>query len=319
MTTTYMTPVETMLAQVDAQMRSQAENSHPDLAAAMQHLIDAGGKRVRPTLTLLTGKMLGAPDKYLINLAGAVELLHTATLVHDDLIDGALLRRGMPTLNANWTPAATVLTGDFVFARAANLAALTDSVGVMQMFAETLTILVNGEIGQYFSSKGLASRDDYFKRIYAKTASMFELATGAAALLSPGQELHDQACRLGYEIGMAFQIMDDILDFTGAQTSVGKPVGNDLRQGLITLPALYYFDAHPDDPAMQSVIRHNGHNARQLDDLIEAIRRSDAIEQSVQEARNFIDRARQQLAEMPASPERDAIDHLANYVIEREL
>ncbi len=318
--TTFLSPVQSLLSQVDRQMRAQTEGSHPDLAAAMQHLIDAGGKRVRPSLSLLVGQMLGAQAEHIVSLAAAVELLHTATLVHDDLIDGALLRRGMPTLNTNWTPAATVLTGDFVFARAADLAASTDSIAVMKMFAETLSTIVNGEIRQYFSSRGLASREDYFTRIYAKTASMFELASGAAALLSPVQEdIQQAACQFGYELGMAFQIMDDVLDFTGAQATVGKPVGSDLRQGLITLPALYYHEAHPEDPAMESVIQRNGHNNRQMDALVEAIRDSGAVQQSVSEARAFIGRAQRLLSRMPASVEREALVDLSNYIIDREI
>ncbi|MCB9134125.1 MAG: polyprenyl synthetase family protein [Anaerolineales bacterium] len=322
MTTTvsFLNPVQERLKDVEILMRAQAEGNHPDLIAAMHHLIQAGGKRVRPAISLLTGGMLGADPDRLLNLAGAVELLHTATLVHDDLIDGALLRRGSPTLNAQWTPAATVLTGDFIFARAAKLAADTGSVIVMQLFAETLTTIVNGEITQYFRSKGIASRDDYYTRIYAKTASMFELASEAAAVLSPVDERTiNIARRFGYEIGVAFQIVDDVLDFTGEQARVGKPVGSDLRQGLITLPALYFFEANPGDPDMHSVIERNGHNQRQLDRLIDAIRESNAIELALEEADEYVQRALGLLEEFPYSSERDALADLATYITRRNI
>jgi len=237
---TFLQPIQERLLEVDAVMLAQADQHHPDLGAAMEHLLYSGGKRIRPAVALLTGSMLGGDQKRLITLGASIELLHTATLVHDDLIDGSLLRRGITTLNAQWSPAATVLTGDFIFARAAKLAAETDSVPVMRLFAETLATIVNGEITQMFTSKGLASKEDYLQRIHAKTASMFELSTAAAALLSPVDEFLVEEVRLfGYDIGMAFQIVDDVLDFTGEQTTVGKPVGSDLRQGLITLPALY--------------------------------------------------------------------------------
>src|SRR5450759_2356384 len=134
----FLVPVQEDIQAVEDLMRSQAEGRHPDLKAALDLLLSSGGKRIRPTLTLLSGKMLGAPDDRLITLAAAIELLHTATLVHDDLIDGSLLRRGIPTLNSKWTPAATVLTGDFIFARAAKLAADTGSVALMKVFATTL-------------------------------------------------------------------------------------------------------------------------------------------------------------------------------------
>lgn len=320
MTTSFTTPVQDRLHDIEMHMRAQANNAHPDLAAALQHLIDAGGKRVRPTITMLTGELLNAVPEKLLDLAAAVEMLHTATLVHDDLIDGALLRRGMPTLNANWTPAATVLTGDFIFARAAKLAAATGSVEVMDMFAEALTIIVDGEINQQFISKGLANRDDYYRRIYAKTASLFELAAGAAALLGDVTEAEREAARrFGYELGMAFQIMDDVLDFTAAQIKLGKPVGSDLRNGLITLPAIYYHEANPADKDMDSVIRRNGHNRDQLDRLVNNIRTSDAISQAIEEAELFVQKALSQLENLPAGPQRDALENLARYIITREL
>ena len=129
-------------------MRAQAGDNHPDMRAALEHILSSGGKRVRPTVVLLVGNMLDAPEEKLVTVGAAIELLHTATLVHDDLIDGSLLRRGMPTLNARWSPAATVLTGDFLFARAAELAAEADHLPLMKLFAETLAIIVNGELTQ---------------------------------------------------------------------------------------------------------------------------------------------------------------------------
>lgn len=235
-------------------MRVQADDSHPDLRAALEHLLAAGGKRVRPTLGLLVGNMLGADEARLVTLGAAVELLHTATLVHDDLIDGALLRRGIPTLNARWSPPATVLTGDFLFARAAKLAADTDHLPLMKAFSETLAIIVNGELTQMFSSRGVIERDNYYKRIYAKTASLFEMTSRAAAMISPVDEHQVEAMRdFGYQIGMAFQVVDDILDFNGDQAAVGKPVGSDLLNGLVTLPAIYYAESHPNDPDVLSL------------------------------------------------------------------
>src|SRR5574340_107402 len=155
-------------------MRSQAEGHHPDLRAALDHLVASGGKRIRPTLTILTGRMLGADEDRTVTLAAAIELLHTATLVHDDLIDGSLLRRGIPTLNSKWSPAATVLTGDFIFASAANMATRTNSLEVMGIFSRTLMTIVNGEVNQLFTSHCSTDINDYYHRIYAKTASLFE-------------------------------------------------------------------------------------------------------------------------------------------------
>lgn len=317
----FLSPVREYIPQVETRMRQQSAGHHPELQAALDHLLDSGGKRVRPTVALLVGGMLGADQKRTITLAAAVELLHTATLVHDDMIDGALLRRGIPTLNAKWSPAATVLTGDFIFARAAKLAAETESVEVMNLFAKTLSVVVTGEVTQLFNSKGIASRTDYFERIYAKTASMFELASIAPVYFC-GDEPNgafNALQRFGYEIGMAFQIVDDVLDFTGAQAEVGKPVANDLRQGLVTLPALCYLEDHPDDPTMQKLLSGGAREDGAMDRLVQQIRESGAVEQAMHEAHAFVARAQQALAELPACPERQALEGLTEYVIEREI
>jgi geranylgeranyl pyrophosphate synthase len=318
-TVDYLTPVQSLIPIVEERMRMQADGHHPDLGTALDHLLSSGGKRVRPAVALLTGGMLGGNQEKLITLAASIELLHTATLVHDDLIDGALLRRGIATLNAQWTPAATVLTGDFVFARAAKLAAETNSLAVMHLFAETLTTIVNGEITQMFSRHTLANRENYYHRIQAKTASMFELATKAAAILSLVDDcLIEQAHKFGNYIGMAFQIVDDILDFTGEQATVGKPVASDLRQGLFTLPAIYFLEEHPDDPDLQTILRGGYPGNDAMERLVREIRGSGAIEKSFQEARDFVERSQALLDEFRESPERLALQQLAAYIIHRD-
>jgi len=301
-------------------MRCQAEEFHPDLRAALEHLLAAGGKRIRPTLGLLVGNMLDAPLEKLVTLGAAVELLHTATLVHDDLIDGSLLRRGMATLNARWSPPATVLTGDFLFARAAKLAAETDHLPLMKLFSETLAVIVNGELTQMFSSRGLINRDNYYNRIYAKTASLFEMTSRAAAMVSPVGESAIEAMRdFGYQIGMAFQIVDDILDFTGEQSAVGKPLGSDLLSGLVTLPAIYYAESNPGDPDVLSLPKGGWTNAENMSRLLENIRASDSSRQAMREAENHVERALVRLKEMPPCPERDALEHLAKYIVDRKV
>lgn len=301
-------------------MRVQADDHHPDLQAALNLLLSSGGKRIRPTLTLLIGRMLGAPYDKLITLAAAIELLHSATLVHDDLIDGSLLRRGMPTLNSQWSPGATVLTGDFLFARAAKLAAETGNVPVIKLFAKTLTVIVNGELTQLFESRCLVSRSDYFKRIYAKTASLFETAAASAAMISPMSEDIVEKMRLfGYNVGAAFQIVDDILDFTGEQATVGKPVGSDLRQGLITLPALCYLETHPEDQDTHYLLNGNCQdNHERMDRLVEAIRNSSAVQMAQEEAQQFIQNGLDILKKLPEQSELKALEELATYIVQRK-
>ena len=264
--------------------------------------------------------MLGAPHDKLLTLAAAVEMLHTATLVHDDLIDGALLRRGMPTLNAHWSPAATILTGDYMFARAAKLAAESDNLLLMKLFADTLATIVNGELTQLFAARGVISRENYSKRIYAKTASLFEMTTHAAAMVSPAKPAVVETMRLfGYHLGMAFQIVDDILDFTGEQETVGKPVGSDLLQGLVTLPAIYYAEAHPYDPDVLCLTGGCYTEHERMERLVLSIRESDATTKSMKEAQDFTEKALEILKKAPASMERQAMEDLTGYIVNRSI
>jgi geranylgeranyl pyrophosphate synthase len=319
-TASFLVPVQEDLRAVEAVMRSQADGYHADLEAALDLIIKAGGKRIRPALTILAGKMLGADPQKLLSVASAIELLHTATLVHDDLIDGSLLRRGMPTLNSKWSPGATVLTGDFMFARAAKLAADTESVPVIKLFSKTLTIIVNGEISQLLGSRCKADRDNYYERIYAKTASLFETAATSSALLSEAGANITEAMRCyGHQIGMAFQIIDDILDFTGEQATIGKPVGNDLRQGIVTLPAVLYAETYPNDPQARALFEGRCLDDEQINQLVRQIRQSDAIQRSHQEAISYVERGLASLRLTGNSPERYALEDLANYIVERKF
>jgi len=320
-TTTFFTSVQDQLQFVEQRIREQAgEEHHPDLRSALEHLLAAGGKRIRPNLGLLVGNMLGAPEEKLITLGASVELLHTATLVHDDLIDGALLRRGMPTLNARWSPAATVLTGDFLFARAAKLAAETDYLPLMKLFADTLATIVNGELTQMFSARGVIDRENYYSRIYAKTASLFQMSALAASMVATEDEnMRSSMKSFGYEVGMAFQIVDDILDFTGEQSAVGKPIGSDLLNGLVTLPAIYFAEAHPDDEDVLSLPAGGWKDTERVQRLVDGIRQSEAIRLAMDEARQDIGRALRALDDAPASPEKDALENLAKFIVDRKV
>jgi geranylgeranyl pyrophosphate synthase len=314
----FLDPVQEGIQQVEERMLGQAEGLNPELSTALQLLIAAGGKRIRVAVTLLMGRMLKSNPARLTTLASAIELLHTATLVHDDLIDGALIRRGTPTLNASWSPAATVLTGDYIFASAAKLAAETGSIQIMTQFAETLATIVNCEITQMFGKRQLIDRATYEKRIYAKTASLFETACRSAAILGTQDEsVWESARYFGYQVGMAFQIVDDILDFTGEQETIGKPVASDLRQGLVTLPALLYYEHKSNQGLVKSVIKGEATEA-EIDHLVYSIRKDGAIEASMQIANEYVENGLQTLSNFPRCLERQSLESLAKFIIERE-
>jgi len=309
------------LACVEQKLREKWELEYDVLTLAIEHLFSSGGKRIRPALVIYASRLYSATiSSKIIALAAAVEMLHTASLVHDDLIDGALLRRGIPTLNANWTPGATILTGDYLFARAADLAAQTGNVHLMHRFAETLMVICSGELRQQLSDLPTRMRrDDYYARIYSKTASLFELATEATGILENAPESQVTALReYGRNLGMAFQVADDVLDFIGDEQHLGKPVGSDLRQGLITLPTLFYLEQYPDDEVMVRLFRSNEHRSEEvIHQAVSAIRESGAVEAALDEARGFVGRSRSALDQLPAGPARQAMQDLADFTVQR--
>jgi len=315
-----LAPVQADLRAVEAQMRATTVDHHEAISFALDHLLAAGGKRLRPALTMLASRLVEAPHLRSVSLAAAIEMLHTASLVHDDLVDGSLLRRGIPTLNAHWTPAATVLAGDFLFGRAAELAAEAESVPVMKAFARTLMTIVNGELTQMFTGHALASRENYFNRIYGKTASLFAVAAEAPALLAECDAEVVEAMRLyGREAGMAFQIMDDILDFTADEAKLGKPAGSDLRQGLVTLPAICYWEQNPDDANMAALLNGHAGDPEIVEKVVQAVRASDAVESALEEARAYVARAQTALERVPNNEYRQALSELAEVFVERSL
>jgi len=320
-TLTFSDLVASGLAAVEARMRQATPADHPELDAALDQLLGSRGKRLRPTLVLLTAGLLGADYARTVDLAGAIELLHTATLVHDDLIDGSLLRRGYPTLNARWEGGATVLIGDYLFARAAELAASTQSLTCMESFARTLTTIVQGELNQLLGSSSTNLRTAYFERVYAKTGSLFELAAVAPAQLAGTSIITQSRLReFGRSLGIAFQIVDDVLDFTGQAEEVGKPVASDLRNRLVTLPTICHLEQNPADAEKVGLLVRGELSNQAQDRLIAAIRSTGAVAAARSEAEGYIDACLALLGELPSDrPEHQALGDLANYVLQRTL
>ena len=213
-----------------------------------------------------------------------------------------------------------MLTGDFLFGRAAKLAADIDHLPLMKYFAETLTIIVNGEITQMFSSKGLIDRKNYYSRIYAKTASLFELSSLGAALIGTDDAAQQEALKkYGYELGMAFQIMDDILDYNGEQLKVGKPIGSDLLNGLVTLPAIYYAERYPDDAGVKTLADGGWGNREKMEILIKTIAESNAIRYSFDEANEHVEKALAAIRPWEGMAEHGHLTDLARYVVNRSF
>ena len=307
---------------VERKMREVSHIEYEQLRTTLDYLLDSGGKRLRPALVILSSKYHPADVEEVTSLAAAVETLHTATLIHDDLIDHAFLRRGNPTLNAMWNSAATILTGDYLFARAAGFAAETKSVRVVSIFAQTLMTICCGELRQIFDSDEgqptATAKEYYYQRIYSKTASLFAASSETGAILSGAPEPDVQALRdYGHNLGMAFQIVDDILDFAGNEGELGKPVGSDLRQGIVTLPTIYYLESHPEDEVVANVLNGRDEGDDDVQAAVDIIKESGAIESATAEAKGFAARSRDALSTLPDNEYRQAMLDLADFVVER--
>ena len=311
-------PINEEMQIVEATLRNTAQVGYEPLAEVVEHVVSSGGKRIRPALVLFATKFYPVEFDKVLALAAAVEALHTATLIHDDVVDDSTLRRGRPTINAFWDSGATVLAGDYVFAKAASFGAQTGSVRVMELFAETLQTIVDGELRQLFRRRrGLPPREEYYQRIHSKTGSLFTLSTEASGVLMGARPVEVQAFRdYGHNLGMAFQIVDDVLDFIGDEQRVGKPIGSDLRQGTVTLPVYYFAEANADHPALVKYWSGDDSEAG-VEELVEAIRASSAVEAALAEARELVQDGIDALAVLPEVPARKSLHDLATYIVER--
>jgi geranylgeranyl pyrophosphate synthase len=300
-------------------LQSIKQVSFPPLARMLDHILGAGGKRMRPTVALLAGKFQNYDLDLLVPLATSIELLHSATLVHDDVIDAAATRRGRATANALFENAATVMVGDFMFAHAADLIARTGNIEVIRLFARTLMRMATGELNQDISAYDYSqSTREYFNRIAGKTASLFATAAQGGGMVSGLTDAQCEALRdYGENLGMAFQIVDDILDYTGDEAEMGKPVGSDLMAGTLTLPALILIERYPKNNPVKRLFASSRNRDGYLKRSLEMIRESDILDESYRVAYDFRDRALAALASLPDSEPRTALAGVADWVTNR--
>ena len=240
-------PIRAELSMVEEKLRSLAPAEIGHLRPLLDYVAETGGKRVRPAITLLASHPYPHDVGKLVLMASAVELLHLATLIHDDTVDDSPTRRGQATVGSMWGHHVAVLFGDYVFATSATFVCDTDNIRIMRRFSETIMDLASGELIEFFGAfDPEQARELYNDRIYRKTASLFCTAGESGALLGGAPEDEVQAMRrYGYNIGMAYQVGDDLLDFEGDETDLGKPVGSDLLHGVLTLPTIMLQERYP--------------------------------------------------------------------------
>ncbi len=313
--------IETDLDVVDATFQQRATSGLEMLNTASAHVLKSPGKRLRTALTLLSGKLLTYRFDKLLPMSVAFEMVHLATLVHDDIIDHAMTRRGLPTVNARYGNGVAILLGDYLFARTAGLIADVEDFRVDRLFSETVASVCEGTILELLTARQTnISVENYIDRISRKTACLMSACCKGGAIVGDGNEAQIALLgQFGLDLGIAFQIIDDVLDYVGTEESIGKPAGNDLRQGLVTLPLIY---------ALQQ--QQNGHTERvgqmlgtetipddEVRDIVAWVAASPAIDEAMELARQYSSRARELLLEFPPSPERDVLEQLVDFVVDR--
>tara|TARA_Y100001968_G_scaffold315932_1_gene343122 strand:- start:7449 stop:8420 length:972 start_codon:yes stop_codon:yes gene_type:complete len=317
--TELLQPVELDLETLLTDLRSLIGAGHPILQAAAEHLFSAGGKRIRPGIVLLISRAL-SPSGELTpkhrRLAQITEMIHTASLVHDDVVDEAATRRGVATVHSRFNYRVAVLAGDFLFAQASWHLANLDNLDVVKLLSRVIMDLADGEIKQgLFRYDAGQSFSTYLEKSYCKTASLIANSSQAAGVLSGINEENKKSLYLfGKKLGLAFQVVDDILDFTGNDKQLGKPASSDLASGYLTAPVLFALE---ENPSLSGLIEREFSREGDLQTALDLVRDSHAIRRSRELAENFAKESREAITWLPDSSSKRALMELPEFVLSR--
>lgn len=309
------------MARVDAVIAESLRSDVVLINQIAQYIVSAGGKRIRPRLVLLFANALGYEGPHQHTLAATVEFIHTATLLHDDVVDESMLRRGRKTANAVFGNAASVLVGDFLYSRAFQMMVSVGHMRVLDVLADATNVIAEGEVLQLMNmhDPDLAV-EEYLRVIRSKTAKLFEASARLGAILGgAGQQVEAACASYGRGLGTAFQLVDDLLDYDGETTALGKNVGDDLREGKPTLPLLKAMELAA--PAERELLRHavvHGEVSR-LQEVVDVVRRTGALDAARSVARREADEARRMLEALPASSFRQALLELCVRSVDRSF
>ena len=311
-------PIQDGLARVEENLTQMADRRFSFMGQLLNHVLESEGKRIRPALTLLASDFHPHDRKKTEIMATAVELLHIATLVHDDTVDNSDIRRGKATVSSQWGRNVAILVGDYIFAASATMVCDTGDIRVIRRFSETIMELSSGELQELAEAyNGDQTMEGYLDRIYGKTASLFTTAGESGAVLSGAPEETVQSLKeYSHNLGMAFQIVDDILDFEGTPEEVGKPVGNDLARGIVTLPAMIAIKHYPDDNPV-SVLFRSPDDREKLKKAVDMILEPPNLAEAHAVAEEFGRNALDALRTFPQTPSRESLEELVAYVLAR--
>ena len=308
---------------VERQLLDSVRVDYPIVETMLRDIVKGGGKRLRPLLLLLAAKAFDGPKDKAITAAAGVELLHTASLIHDDSIDRAALRRGTPTLNSEFSSGAVILIGDYLFAQSAILAAATGHPRVVMIFATSLAEICDGQLRETLEAHKLGqTRESYEQRIYGKTAALFAGAAEMGAVIGGASEADIKEIRsFGAELGMAFQVIDDILDLREGTETIGKPAGNDLRQGVVTIPVMLFAESLPEGDetrrTIEAIIAGEETDEEHINAVITRIRESDALSRAEEIAGSYVEKARERLNVVPDTETRRYLNDVLDLAVIR--
>lgn len=311
--------LEAEFSELNQLIHTQLASRVPLVEKIAEYIISSGGKRIRPLLVLLTARAFGECDSRAVKLATVIEFLHTATLLHDDVVDTSDLRRGKATANAKFGNAPSVLVGDFLYSRSFEMLVELACMPVMTILAKATSVIAEGEVLQLTNVKNPdTTEEQYFEVIHGKTAMLFEASTWGMACLLNRSDAECAALReYGRELGLAFQLIDDVLDYEGDAAEMGKNVGDDLAEGKPTLPLIHAMRTGTEEERklIRTVIRQGGLN--DLANVLSIVHRLGSIDYTRQQAEACAQRACAQLAILPPSPEREALAALAMIAVQR--
>jgi heptaprenyl diphosphate synthase len=314
-------PIAAELREFETRLAATVADDLGPMSAAMNHIVRAGGKRLRPALVILSARLGEAEPDHLYNAAMGIEFIHTATLVHDDLIDDAETRRGMATIHALLGVNPAIIVGDYYFAKGANLTAAIGMPIIDVIISRAVMTICMGELLQLTSKRDYdQSVEDYYRKIERKTAALLSASCHCGGIVARLDEERANALeRFGHHLGMAFQIADDVLDYVASEEQIGKPVGADLRQGTITLPLMYALRDETVGPRIRALLAREPVREEDYDEIVGLVRDSSAVPLAERHAHEFADRAAAELRTFPPSEPRSVLEKVCDYVVERRL
>lgn len=315
-------PIAGELKEVEEDFERRLGSRVPLVTEIAKHLVLSGGKRIRPALMILSARLCGYRGKDYIPLAGAIELIHTATLLHDDVVDNAEMRRGNPTANILWGNVASVLVGDFLLSRAFSMMVEAKDLRVLEVMAETTTLLAEGETFELTKTADLSlSEEEYLEMVAQKTASLMSASARIGAILAKASKEQEEAlATFGLNLGIAFQLVDDCLDYIGKEEALGKKVGSDIKEGKVTLPLIWTLGrcSSEEKGFIRDTLLEVDPDLERIRGVVDLVHQYGGISYTFKRAQEFVAEAKLCLSSFPDRPEKSTLMELADYLLSRD-